>query len=332
MDGQELEFTDHIKYLGRIIPSRLSWNPHVLGKIKKANILLNRARTIIGREWGLDPEKALWIYTPIARPKVTYGSLVWAHSLDKTLGNKLKQMQRKILIAILGALRSTPMDAMEVTDGLILLDLHIMKLAARSRVRTKPLVKDRWDGIDGSQREPGKVVGHGRYWDKFTEDIGELEKPPQQENCWIKWGLSEGEAELTLYTDGAGNNQGAGYGFVAFEGNRLCHSEKGPLGRSCPYEVEWYAVRAALNWLVSNPQRLKDNVVIYTDLKSVELVLKSSKIKSTAVLLVMDLIVKVKETCSFDIRWIKGHWQQRTGTGRWPSQGSCQGKSRNKPH
>ena len=68
-----------------------------------------------------------------------------------------------------------------------------------------------------------------------------------------------------------------------------------------------YAVRAALNWLVSNPHRLKDNVVIYVDSKSVESVIKSTKIKSTAVQLVMGLIVKVKETCSFDMRWIKGH-------------------------
>ena len=71
MDGQELEFTDHIKCLGMIIQSRLSWTSHVLGQIKKANMLLNRARTIIGREWGLHPERALWIYTAIARPKVT---------------------------------------------------------------------------------------------------------------------------------------------------------------------------------------------------------------------------------------------------------------------
>ena len=108
-------------------------------------MLLIRARTIIGREWGLDMERALWIYTAIAPPKVTYGSLLWAHSLDKALGNKLKQMQRKILVAISGALRSTPTDAMEVITGLILLDLHTIELAARSRVRTKPLVKDRWD-------------------------------------------------------------------------------------------------------------------------------------------------------------------------------------------
>ena len=59
MDGRELEFTDHIKYLGMIIQSRLSWTAHVPGQIKKANMLLNRPRTIIGREWGLDPERAL---------------------------------------------------------------------------------------------------------------------------------------------------------------------------------------------------------------------------------------------------------------------------------
>ena len=180
------------------IQSRLSWTTHVLGQIKKANMLLNRARTIIGREWGLDPERALWIYTAIARPKVTYGSLVWAHGLDITLGNKLKQMQRKILVAISGALRSTPTDAMEVIAGLIPLDLHIMELAARSRVRTKPLVKDRWDGIDGSQKGPGKVVGHRRYWDKFTEEIGKLEGPPQQDNSWMEWEFLEGVNYLKI--------------------------------------------------------------------------------------------------------------------------------------
>ena len=113
----------------------------------------------------------------------------------------------------------------------------------------------------------------------------------------------------------AGNSQGAGYGFVAFEGNRLCHSENGPLGRICPYEAELYAIRAALNWLVSNPQGLKGNVVIYKDSKSVELVIKSSKIKSTAVQLVLDLIVKVKEACSFVIRWIKGNKGQELADG-----------------
>ena len=75
-------------------------------------MLLNRARTILGREWDLDREQSLCIYTTISRPKVTYQSLMWVHSLDKTLGNKLKQMQRKILLAISGALRSIPTDAM----------------------------------------------------------------------------------------------------------------------------------------------------------------------------------------------------------------------------
>ena len=40
-----------------------------------------------------------------------------------------------------------------------------------------------------------------------------LEGPPQRENSWIEWEFLEGEAGLTLYSDGAGNSQGAGYGF-----------------------------------------------------------------------------------------------------------------------
>ena len=105
-----------------------------------------------------------------------------------------------------------------------------------------------------------KGPGQKRYWDKFTEITGELERPPQGENSWIEWEISGEEAELILYTDGASNNQGARYGLTAFEGSRLCHSEKGPLVRIYSYGAELYPVRAALNWLVSNPQRLKDNV------------------------------------------------------------------------
>ena len=56
---------------------------------------------------------------------------------------------------------------MEVIAGLIPLDLHIMELAARSRVRTKPLVKDRWDGIDGSQKGPGE----GRWPSKILGQV-----------------------------------------------------------------------------------------------------------------------------------------------------------------
>ena len=68
--------------------------------------------------------------------------------------------------------------------------------------------------------------------------------------------------------------------------------------------MKWNCMLATLDGLVSNPQRLKDNVILYTDSKSVEVV------NSTAGLLVIDLIVKVKETCSFDISWIKGSlWQ-----------------------
>ena len=122
-----------------------------------------------------------------------------------------------------------------------------MEMAARSRTRTKPLVKDRWDGIDGSQKGPSKVVGRRRYRGKFTEGIGELENPPQWEHSWIEWGTQGEEAELPLYSDGASCNQGAGYDFAAFESNWLCHSEEGPLERICPYEAEMYAVRAALN-------------------------------------------------------------------------------------
>ena len=69
-----------------------------------------------------------------------------------------------------------------------------MELGARSRIRTKPLVKDRWDGINGSRKGPGKIFGHRKYWDKLTENIRDLEKPPRWEHPCIKWETPAEEA------------------------------------------------------------------------------------------------------------------------------------------
>ena len=193
---------------------------------------------------------------------------------------------------------------MEVILGLIPLDLHIMELAARSRIRTKPLV----NGMESmrANKALAKLMAI-----KDTGINSQKAWRVRKEHSWIDWETPGEEVELTPYAEGASNNRGAGYGFAAFESNskekRRKHSEKGPLGRICPCEAELYAERAALNWLVSNPQRLKDNVILYTDSRPAELVLKVLKNQKHCCALGDGPYSKSQRDLSFGIRWIKGY-------------------------
>ncbi len=114
LNGKKLEYSDEMKYLGITIHRSLLWTDHVRERIKKCGYVLSRLRRVVGRDWGLTPDKLWWIYTAIVRPKLSYGSLVWAHDLGIGVIKSLNKLQRMILKGTSQALRSTPTAGMEV--------------------------------------------------------------------------------------------------------------------------------------------------------------------------------------------------------------------------
>ena len=67
MEGQELEFSGHIKYLGMIIQSRLSWTAHMLGQIKKGQYAPEQSKDNYWKGMGFRSEKSfvdLYCYCP----------------------------------------------------------------------------------------------------------------------------------------------------------------------------------------------------------------------------------------------------------------------------
>lgn len=53
--GKYLNFENHVKYLGMILDSKLTWNEHLKFLVDKARRALFTCKTIIGRTWGLKP-------------------------------------------------------------------------------------------------------------------------------------------------------------------------------------------------------------------------------------------------------------------------------------
>jgi hypothetical protein len=125
----KLNFSTEVKYLGITFDKKLTWNSHLENRVKKAYISYEQCRRTMGQTWGLSPRIALWIYTAIIRPMLTYGAVVWGPKAQQTtVIRKLEQIQRIACLYTTGAMKTTPTRAMEVILGLTPLDIHIREV------------------------------------------------------------------------------------------------------------------------------------------------------------------------------------------------------------
>ena len=119
LHGTEIEYVEDFKYLGVTIDNKLSWTTHMKNQVNKAQMALVTGRRMIGHRWGLHPKQVEWLYKTIVRPILTYGSIVWVQSLQRTgIRKMLDKVQRTACLMITGGMRSTPTAGMEIMIGL----------------------------------------------------------------------------------------------------------------------------------------------------------------------------------------------------------------------
>jgi hypothetical protein len=130
MFGELIPQAKSIKHLGVTIDDKMLWTDQIENATKKGKKVLWASRKMIGKDWGLSPKMALWIYNHIVIPKVTYGCTVWWHRAERSTNQaKLKALQRTALMLVTGAVNNTPGMALEALLGVPPLDLKIQALA-----------------------------------------------------------------------------------------------------------------------------------------------------------------------------------------------------------
>lgn len=160
LDGVTLTLSKRAKYLGVVLDSNLSWSENVKERKKKAQFAFYACRKAFGKSWGLTSKMISWIYSAIIRPILTYGSLVWWTSLNyKTTTLSISRVQRQACLAVTGALKSTPNDALDVILGIPPLKEHILQYAASAALRLK--CSGQW---------VTKSYGHANILNKFELD------------------------------------------------------------------------------------------------------------------------------------------------------------------
>lgn len=130
---------DRVKYLGVWLDMDYTFKPHVDSLISTEHVLFSRLRGTIGSGWGIRRCNLMTLYRCVFLPKVSYGVRFWAHATTSSVTiRRLGTLQRRALLGITGAYKTTSTEALQVVAGVPPLDLELRWLAKKEETKLLP--------------------------------------------------------------------------------------------------------------------------------------------------------------------------------------------------
>ena len=321
LNGQELNYSKQVKYLGILFDHRLSWQPHIKQRINNAKNLLFKLRGATGKLWGLNPKMCLWLYKAIVRSMLVYGSLVWMRETYlKTVRKSLQSIQRQALMSMGHFRHSTPTAGLEVITHTLPLWLFIRQEAATAYLRTIKHEKIPRDKMHSKKGTLGK--GHRQVCKEFLETIRYEEEATDQLQFPVRsWNknfqideesFKKGEpvyGDLDIYTDGSKNEWGhTGAGLVVYRQNDEIYSDKYHLGSKISvFQSEMFALQKAGEYIKEKYDNANMNIQIHSDSLSSIQALRSNLITSEQVQYTTNILNSASQGNNVTIRWVKAH-------------------------
>ena len=111
-----LKEDDEPTYLGVTFDKRQTWKPHLQEAETRARRKLALMRKLAGSTWGADERTLRTVYEGAVRPHLEYGSAAWSSASKSTL-QSVDKVQNQALRLITGAMKTTPISAMEKVTG-----------------------------------------------------------------------------------------------------------------------------------------------------------------------------------------------------------------------
>ncbi|KAF5378264.1 hypothetical protein D9615_008696 [Tricholomella constricta] len=232
---------------------------------------------------GLSPDFMERLYVAVAIPKFAYAADIWYTPIHRKPGRsrnsgsvgptrQLAKVQRPAVLAITGAMRSSPTDALELHARLLPVDLQLRKICHRAAMRiaalpaAHPLHKRiRWCAGHDVRRHRSPLHNLASLYHLNPDDI-ETINPVRQLPTYQRPfsthiaetrqdSLDEdvaNDAHIRVYTDGSGYKGQAGAAAVLYKGNarpKTLHYHLGPLTRNTTFEAEAVGVALGLHLL-----------------------------------------------------------------------------------
>ena len=121
INNQQIPQEDTPTYLGIKLDKRLTWKPYIQEMEKRATKRLSLMKKLAGTKWGASSSILRQVYMGNVRPVMEYGSAAWA-TAAKSNTSRLTKVQNTGMRLITGGLKTTPINALESTTGLLPLD------------------------------------------------------------------------------------------------------------------------------------------------------------------------------------------------------------------
>lgn len=112
-EGQAIPYCKEAKYLGVHFDQKLLWRQNTQNILSKSQKIANIMRYISKTWWGGHPQTMLLLYRSLMRPHFDYPSTIMT-PISKTRQNELERMQHRAIRIALGAMKSTPINALMV--------------------------------------------------------------------------------------------------------------------------------------------------------------------------------------------------------------------------
>lgn len=145
LDGQLLNLSGSVKYLGIWLDSKLSWRKQLEEAVCRSRAVFWTLKGCFGCSWGLPPQTLRWLYVTVIRPTLACGSLVWWKRAQLLKSQTdLSKLQRLIGIAATGAIRSTPSKALDVLLDLPPLHLFLENEAWKGNEAAGDTLAPKW--------------------------------------------------------------------------------------------------------------------------------------------------------------------------------------------
>ncbi|GBN21981.1 hypothetical protein AVEN_81069-1 [Araneus ventricosus] len=291
--GQPIRAVEELKYLGVIWDGGLTFHAHFKDRKAAIDTLSYRLTLTVCKWYSKQPRLLKRIYIGALEPKVLYGHGAWGHRLKlKTFCEYLNVVQRRPLLAMTRAYRTSSTNSLQVLAGVPPLDLRAIETYATFLVLRA--------------QQDITVYSEEFHWEDYVQmESPYVTHPAIKDGIGFDWMEPKGEG-LEIFTDGSGINDKIGAAMVVLYFGQLIHSIRVRLGENCTvYQAELVGLKLAANFVLTLTTTKRVNV--YSDSRSALQSLADPINTHPLVGEVRRLLKRARSERGVFLHWVKAH-------------------------